>query len=125
MAEEKKASFAEATAVAASTTSISESEKESRYNTVVEKSPEGVAAIDTHNGADLANVETKTSHTAGAELQEVPTREDGTEYPSTFKLGIITVALCLSVFLMALGKPPFRPVRAILSGYLTQVFCRR
>lgn len=31
-------------------------------------------------------------------------REDGVEYPTGLKLGLITIALCLSVFLMALGE---------------------
>lgn len=31
-------------------------------------------------------------------------REDGIEYPTGIKLGLIVLALCLSVFLMALGK---------------------
>ena len=32
----------------------------------------------------------------------VETREDGTPYPTGFKLGIIVLAICLSIFLMAL-----------------------
>ena len=32
------------------------------------------------------------------------TREDGVEYPTGIKLAMITIALCLAVFLMALGK---------------------
>lgn len=35
---------------------------------------------------------------------ETAKREDGTEYPTGIKLGLIVLALCLSVFLMALGK---------------------
>lgn len=31
-------------------------------------------------------------------------REDGSEYPTGLKLTLITIALCLSVFLMALGE---------------------
>ena len=38
-------------------------------------------------------------------------REDGVEYPTGLKLGLITIALCLAVFLMALGKFSFRRVK--------------
>ncbi|KAH9902351.1 putative efflux pump [Xylariomycetidae sp. FL2044] len=40
----------------------------------------------------------------GDELRPVQTREDGTEYPTGAKLALITLALCLSVFLMALDN---------------------
>jgi hypothetical protein len=36
------------------------------------------------------------------ELRRVQTREEGTEYPTGIKLGLISLALCLAVFLMAL-----------------------
>lgn len=48
-------------------------------------------------------------HTATAEpdnepsLKATTTREDGTEYPTGPKLTLIVLALCLSVFLVALG----------------------
>ena len=35
-------------------------------------------------------------------LEEVETREDGTPYPTGVKLGVIVLAICLSIFLMAL-----------------------
>ncbi|RKU40632.1 hypothetical protein DL546_001366 [Coniochaeta pulveracea] len=48
---------------------------------------------------------TATSHAdTGHSIQQTTTREDGTEYPKGLKLGLITLALCLSVFLMALDN---------------------
>jgi hypothetical protein len=40
---------------------------------------------------------------SGQSIRPTNTRQDGTEYPSGMKLGLIMLALCLSVFLMALG----------------------
>lgn len=39
---------------------------------------------------------------AGLDLHQIKTSESGIEYPIGLKLGLITLALCLSVFLMAL-----------------------
>jgi hypothetical protein len=36
------------------------------------------------------------------ELKKIQTSEEGVEYPTGVRLGLITLALCLSVFLMAL-----------------------
>ncbi len=41
---------------------------------------------------------------AGDAVQQVVTREDGSAYPTGLKFGLIMLALCLSVFLVALGK---------------------
>jgi hypothetical protein len=61
---------------------------------------------------DLARQATATSKT-GKALEQTPTREDGTEYPKGMTLSLIVLALCLSVFVMALGKPlPFRHTQA-------------
>jgi hypothetical protein len=38
----------------------------------------------------------------GHDLSKIKTSETGVEYPNGVKLGLITLALCLSVFLMAL-----------------------
>ncbi len=38
----------------------------------------------------------------GHDLSKIKTSETGVEYPHGVKLGLITLALCLSVFLMAL-----------------------
>lgn len=40
----------------------------------------------------------------GSKIEPVLTREDGEEYPSGMKLFLIVLALCLAVFVMALGK---------------------
>lgn len=56
-------------------------------------------------GEALAKQATATSKT-GKKLEQTPTREDGTEYPTGVKLGLIVLALCLSVFTMALGRFP-------------------
>lgn len=42
--------------------------------------------------------------TAASELRRTETRQDGTEYPGGVKLVLITIALCLAVFLMALDN---------------------
>ncbi|KAK0724214.1 major facilitator superfamily-domain-containing protein [Lasiosphaeris hirsuta] len=52
---------------------------------------------------DLARQATAVSKT-GQSIAQVATREDGTEYPTGTKLGLIVLALCLSVFLMALDN---------------------
>lgn len=40
----------------------------------------------------------------GHDLSQIKTSESGMEYPQGLKLGLITLALCLSVFLMALVR---------------------
>jgi len=40
----------------------------------------------------------------GHDLSQIKTSESGVEYPHGLKLGLITLALCLSVFLMALVR---------------------
>jgi len=46
---------------------------------------------------------TQTAKTENGEpMQQVMTREDGSEYPKGMKLTLITIALCLSVFLISL-----------------------
>jgi hypothetical protein len=52
---------------------------------------------------ELARHATAASKT-GESIVHTQTREDGTEYPTGMKLGLINLALCLSVFLMALGR---------------------
>ncbi|EAQ82879.1 hypothetical protein CHGG_11055 [Chaetomium globosum CBS 148.51] len=51
----------------------------------------------------LARQATATSKT-GKAFEPTPTREDGTEYPGGVTLGLIVLALCLSVFTMALDN---------------------
>jgi len=54
-----------------------------------------------HN--DLRQQTTATSN-HGQPVHRIRTREDGTEYPTGMKLVLISLALCLSVFLMALDN---------------------
>jgi hypothetical protein len=61
--------------------------------------------IETEKRDALARQATATSKT-GKKLEQTPTREDGTEYPDGLKLSLIVLALCLSVFTMALGAHP-------------------
>ncbi len=53
---------------------------------------------------DLAKAPTANSHAGGHSVQPIKTREDGSEYPTGVRLALITLALCLSVFLIALDN---------------------
>lgn len=57
----------------------------------------------TDTGAELQKQATAASGT-GSAIEPSRTREDGLEYPKAYELGLITLALCLSVFLMALDN---------------------
>lgn len=57
----------------------------------------------TDTGAELQRQATSASQT-GSKIEPSRTREDGVEYPKALELGLITLALCLSVFLMALDN---------------------
>jgi hypothetical protein len=70
--------------------------------------------VETEKNDALARQATATSKT-GKKLEPTPTREDGTEYPGGLTLGLIVLALCLSVFTMALGAHPLS-----LSGLCAQ-----
>jgi len=87
--------------VAPSVSSISDVEKvppSSNRNSV-----DRAEAVD-EKGSAIAKSPTASSAHVGEALQQSQTREDGTEYPTGLKLGLITLALCLSVFLMALDN---------------------
>ncbi len=56
----------------------------------------------------LARQATATSKT-GKPLEPTLTRDDGSEYPTGLTLSLIVLALCLSVFTMALGRQPIPP----------------
>lgn len=60
-------------------------------------------AADPEKKDELTRQATAVSKT-GQSIKPTKTREDGEEYPTGVKLGLITLALCLSVFLMALGR---------------------
>ncbi|KAI0411703.1 putative efflux pump [Xylaria grammica] len=65
----------------------------------------GAAAAepDVEKAGSLAKVQTARSQN-GTPLQQTETRQDGSEYPKGVKLTLISVALCLSVFLTALDN---------------------
>lgn len=50
------------------------------------------------------DVTKETAVVDGSALEKVNTSAEGTEYPTGLKLGLISLALCLSVFLMALDN---------------------
>ncbi|KAK0712952.1 major facilitator superfamily-domain-containing protein [Lasiosphaeria miniovina] len=58
---------------------------------------------ETEKTDEITRQATATSNTGHA-LKTTPTREDGTEYPSGMKFTLIFLALCLSVFLVALDN---------------------
>lgn len=51
----------------------------------------------------LTQIATADDKNNDSSIKATTTREDGKEYPSGPKLGLIVLALCLSVFLVALG----------------------
>lgn len=51
----------------------------------------------------LSRKQTAASNAGSNALDQIRTREDGEEYPVGMKLALIVLALCLSVFVMALG----------------------
>ncbi len=71
-----------------------EQEQQRQQQTENEKSRDG----------QLARAPTSASHAGGQSIRPTTTREDGSEYPTGARLAIISVALCLSVFLMALDN---------------------
>ncbi|KAI1384991.1 putative efflux pump [Hypoxylon trugodes] len=62
-----------------------------------------IAAADQEKTHDLTQHTTALSRHNEA-VEKIQTREDGTEYPTGAKLVLIALALCLSVFLMALDN---------------------
>ena len=89
------------------TNSIADAEKASAAGDMSENDARSsnrgsTAAADAEKQDGITRQATAVSRT-GQSLKPTQTREDGTEYPSGMKLALITLALCLSVFLMALG----------------------
>ncbi|KAK9778377.1 putative Efflux pump [Seiridium cardinale] len=108
----------QAPTVAASASSITDMEKgadtySSRENTSHSNStidadmknvqPMAPAPTEAEKVIDITRQYTAHSQTAHT-LKQVETREDGVEYPKGTKLFLISLALCLSVFLMALDN---------------------
>lgn len=103
----------QAPTVAPSNASVSDMEKEdglrSDRETVreAEDAPAQEEEVSNEKPNELAKAPTSASQ-AGHSIKTTPTRDDGTEYPTGLKLTLISLALCLSVFLIALGKPQRR-----------------
>ena len=74
-----------------------------------EKTSPAVADVAATDGTGAKTVE----ETAVQEAAALDKLSDEPEYPKGAKLGIITAALCLSVFLMALVSGPLRSVSSI------------
>ena len=72
---------------------------------------EAYPSVDAKNESDLKATETQsslkkvmTAAEAQAELNRIMTSGEGVVYPTGIKLALISIALCLSVFLMALDN---------------------
>jgi hypothetical protein len=111
MTDEKLNSTATSNSTAVSMSSYSDNEKERSTH-----------ALDTEKDATTSNSKTPSVHEVlkhesspvelkktrsakevqAEELQRINTSAEGVEYPTGIKLGLISLALCLSVFLMAL-----------------------
>ncbi len=53
---------------------------------------------------EMQRAATAASRAGAQSLRPATTREDGSDYPTGLALGLITMALCLSVFLIALDN---------------------
>jgi hypothetical protein len=62
------------------------------------------AALATDDELTKKTTATSIAKEAQAELTKIITSAEGVEYPTGVKLGLISLALCLSVFLMALVR---------------------
>ncbi|OIW34274.1 DHA14-like major facilitator [Coniochaeta ligniaria NRRL 30616] len=94
--------------IAGSNTSFSEKARSVNEDTASEQVERQEATRHQHTGDDekhhdLTQQQTAASHGEHS-LRPTTTREDGSEYPSGMKLGLINLALCLAVFLMALDN---------------------
>tara|TARA_R110002060_G_scaffold75337_1_gene84975 strand:- start:2897 stop:3262 length:366 start_codon:yes stop_codon:yes gene_type:complete len=54
----------------------------------------------------------KELHVGQEELARINTSQDGVEYPTGLKLGLISLALCLSVLLIALVRIDFSCIKS-------------
>jgi hypothetical protein len=116
MTDEKLNPTATSTSTAVSMSSYSDNEKEKSTHAGAGLEPEKDTTTTTSNSKapsvheELRNetspVELKKTRSAkevqAEELQRINTSAEGVEYPTGVKLGLISLALCLSVFLMAL-----------------------
>lgn len=98
----------EAPTIAGSSTSLSEKARSFNEDTASEQVEQSEANPQQQTGDDEKHHDLTQQRTAASQgehsLRPTTTREDGTEYPSGMKLGLINLALCLAVFLMALDN---------------------
>jgi hypothetical protein len=81
---------------------------EKEVDTSLPTAPVPVAARTSEVYDHKEELRTEAERTAmGSELKEIKSSESGIEYPSGLKLNLITLALCLAVFLMALVCPRY------------------
>jgi len=76
-----------------------EAEESSRRGS---RSPSPAPTKEKHGESELKKV--ASAKEAQVELNRIMTSGEGVEYPTGMKLGLISMALCLSVFLMALDN---------------------
>ncbi|KAI1134501.1 putative efflux pump [Hypoxylon sp. FL0543] len=103
--------------MAASDSSISDTARDEKALSSLDESSDSNSSINKAEDSEpIAATSSNREKTQGLErhetvqsrhgdsIRQIQTREDGTEYPTGLKLGLITLALCLSVFLMALDN---------------------
>jgi len=101
----------------ASASSFSMTEKASAMQASRDATPsvqtkdETSQSVHTKDGSNLTATDTRgtlkkvsTAKEAQAELNRIMSSGEGIDYPSGLKLALISIALCLSVFLMALDN---------------------
>jgi hypothetical protein len=69
---------------------------------IIEKPSASELAENANAGSDVEKDANEPNET---KLEQVFTREDGVEYPTGVRLGLVMLALCLAVFLLALVCP--------------------
>lgn len=94
-----KASVYSATPSLTEKASATEVDQSTREGT---RSPTPSIRANKDEGDDLKKVQSAAE--AQAELSRIMTSGEGVEYPTGLKLNLISLALCLSVFLMALDN---------------------
>jgi len=95
----------DATSTLATSVTPSMKEKETGGRSTRSLSP--TPSVSIHDERDAAPLElsrTKSAAQAQEELNRIMTSGEGVEYPTGMKLRLISLALCLSVFLMALDN---------------------
>jgi hypothetical protein len=100
-----------------STSSPSDSEKATQSMREATRSP---SPVPSHKDEEPGLKKVMSAAEAQAELSKVMTSGEGVEYPTGLKLNLISLALCLSVFLMALDNTIIATASASYSILLPQ-----